>query len=1361
MVFFLLFSFTLKAGEFPIKINDVSGLNTSWPILTSISFPEGEIIDSSNIRIMSGEKEVPSQVDVTATWRDGSIRWALAGFTASPQGNYRVEFGEGIKRGRYPNPLKVTKLPNDGFEVNTGVAIYRFVKNKLLPDEGWIVSGKEKRQILENSGAGAYLIDNSNREARVSGETSEITNEVLKEGPNRLAIKRSGWYVTTSGEKLARADVWLYFTAGVPHIKITHSLIFTEDTNKVWFKDYGLEFKTPEQPKDIFFALGEPGEKETVGKIINNSDETYILQSDYPHFAERDYKAVLGKSANGKDSTIAELQIAGDWGYGDYGSYGITIVMPWLAERFPKEISFGQRGARAVLWSGRSGNELDFRAKTLVKDYYKNWVTKGLSLLKDTELDALKSNAQGTARTHDIWFLPLFGEYKEGIVRKTALAGARQILAFADHKWLCETEAMGYPMLHKDTEKFLEEETIISEHWDRFIMPLKAFPMMGYIAWGCYPDRSYGEAGGKPMSTFHALSNLREYGVRREPWRHLARSGERRYYDYGHRFSRFTGDWYLAHWDAPGSPVKIKGRFITTPGGSGRAGLIPLFWGDRTHPFSINAGDIGHWLLDYYLTGDEQSFELVKIIKDSFKKLGWRPKGVPGHFHALGIRTLLTLHIMDWDEDAGKALKELVDEMIDLESQNGFCLFKDHYGSMYKDHRTSHNIVEYYLETKDELAKEAFLKLLDQRYRFDRRGAFVSYKNYDGFTHSIAYWLTGDEKYRTIAEEVVRETRYYHHSSPLSEDLAQKPTNPLDWKNLYVPGRFPGPRTTFFMGHHEYHNPFIGLPTALKLLSEKGWSGKTTPLVVKPMKEPVSEVIFYHQKGKDTELNICVKISSNIELLLPQITSYKSKKHIKGVKTEIEKVMSLGPFFTTKPDIYPSTSKTFNLNVTVPSETLEGLYFLSFTQDVTFTVLDSTSDKVALYCPLGFWSISMGQHSGSGSYGRSGEGLPAFFKVPEKLKEVEIFLGRPAKILYPDGEIALDFSEENIGNVKIPVEGKGGIWSVEYDNTFRSTCPPVFIKLINVEPIVSFISPDLLPEKTVGQPVQTVRTSLPSPTEPFEFVEGISNKGMRLSDGQTIVFSRGKQLEAGGYTFFPENEGTVEFWFRSDRTSHETPMKMTQVISQTFLKSSSLHLRHHTETRAGQRSFDSNLRLELRPIKTTFPLPGFIGNCFFYKDEWNHLAFVWKVEEGKKMDGNLDIYLNGKRLLPTSGYTRVTNLKGSPQFKLSFEVENISIGPFDGTIDLLRISDIVRYTNDFEPSKKYGLDKNTRALFEFDNNLKGVSAFTKEPIVGKKAYGVSTHSGTTAHTPSTPQSGTLRTHPSAYKASPKGLTGLE
>jgi len=346
--FCLLPAVTLKAGGFSLKINDVSGLDSPWPLIGSLAFPMGELRDPSAIRIMGGNKEIPSQVDVAATWRDGSIRWALAGFTASPQGKYSVEYGKGIKRGAYPSPMKVIHGTN-GFTVDTGAALYRFDADKLLPEEGWLSSGGKNIQILKGSGDGAYLVDNSGRTARVAGQGAEVENEVLKEGPARLVLKRSGWYVTDVGEKIARAEVWFYFSQGVPYFKVTHSLVITEDTNRVWFKEYGLEFKTSTLPASVYCTSGEPG-KEEIKKVTAEGSDIYMLQDQYPHFAERQYRAVIGKSSGGRDSVLKEYETAGDWAHGDYGSYGITVAMPWLAERFPKEISCGPSGARAVLW---------------------------------------------------------------------------------------------------------------------------------------------------------------------------------------------------------------------------------------------------------------------------------------------------------------------------------------------------------------------------------------------------------------------------------------------------------------------------------------------------------------------------------------------------------------------------------------------------------------------------------------------------------------------------------------------------------------------------------------------------------------------------------------------------------------------------------------------------------------------------------------------------------------------------------------------------------------------------------------------------------------------------------------------------
>ena len=785
----------------------------------------------------------------------------------------------------------------------------------------------------------------------------------------------------------------------------------------------------------------------------------------------------------------------------------------------------------------------------------------------------------------------------------------------ADPVWLCETEAMGYPMLHKDTERFPAEEALISEYWDRFLLPLKVFPMNGFIAWGCYPDRSYSSGNKVVMSQFHALSSLREYGVRREPWRHYARSGERIYYDYGYRFSRFTGDWYLAHTDAPGSPGKEKGGFITALGGRGISGKLPLFWGDRTSQFYINAGDIGHWLLEYYLTGDERSLELVHMIREAFRKNGWKPKAPTWQYHATGIRTLLTLFIMDWDEDIGKVARGLVKEMVDLQSQNGFRLFENGYGPMYKDHRTSHNILEYYLETGDELAKEAFLKLVDQRYRFDRRTVTVSYKNYDAFTHAIAYWMTGDERYRRVVEQTVRDSLYYTGRLPFSKDLAMKPENFLDWPNLLIPfPEVPGPRRSIFMGHHEYHNPFIGLPTALKFLAKEGWSGETTPLIVKPIREPAAKIIFLHKEGEDTLLSLYMKTEYGRRPAVPETVSYETGEKVQGVKCGIEKRMSRGLWFSQHPDAYPEYYEGYHASITFPADKPGGLYLLDPGKGITFTLLDISTKKAALYCPEGFWSQSMGEHSGAMPYGRAGEGRPAFFRVPEGLDELKILLGRPARILAPDGSTAVEISDENEGELVIPAKDRSGTWSIEYHiQSFRGMCPPVFARLLNVEPVVAFGLESHLPGGIKGG-IPESKPPVPAPLSPLEFTKGVSQDALRLSGGRTISFPMGEALAAGGHAYFPYASGTVEFWFRADRSTFEIPLGMGQGLNELiFLKAPQVRLTHRYFGRSSYRKIDSTLRIELLSSETGPSPAGFHSAHYFRAGEWTHVAYTWAV----------------------------------------------------------------------------------------------------------------------------------------------------
>jgi hypothetical protein len=191
----------------------------------------------------------------------------------------------------------------------------------------------------------------------------------------------------------------------------------------------------------------------------------------------------------------------------------------------------------------------------------------------------------------------------------------------------------------------------------------------------------------------------------------------------------------------------------------------------------------------------------------------------------------------------------------------------------------------------------------------------------------------------------------------------------------------------------------------------------------------------------------------------------------------------------------------------------------------------------------------------------------------------------------------------------------------------------------------------------------------------------------------------------------------VEFWFRADRNTHEIPVAMTQFVSQSFVQAPHVRLVHRYETRSSYANVDSTLRLELLAPQGGDPAAGFQGEHFFRAGEWTHVAYTWEVKQGEKMDGTLSIFVNGHRLHSARAYLKLKPLAGSPGFGLSREGKNVVLGPFEGSMDGLRISDTVRYTEDFAPTRAAPVkDANTRALFLFDGDLAGVSAFSPQPV---------------------------------------------
>lgn len=932
---------------FGLRVDDVSGLAEPWPMIGGLPFAAGAVSDADQIRVVDERgAEVPAQIDTVAWWPDGSIRWAQAGITASPQGHYRVEYGQDVSRRAVAAPLVVEELPDGELRIDTGAAVFTFRPHGLLPD-AVSVGGIA---VLRDSAAGAYLVDNRGRMARVAGEAAEIENALLKQGPARVVIRREGWYVDGEGEQFARAKAWFYFAAGSPALRITHSLIFTRDTNELWPADYGLEFTTGQVADEVLFGFKEPsqlerfpamaggdplerltpeefaelaelysqglwqGERE-VFRVEPGGDEVYLLQEDYPHLLERDFQAVVGRIPAGRSGhkqdvfwnhdVLKERELSDDWGLARYADFSLAVVTPQLAQRFPKEIAVDADGIRVALWSGRSGRQLDFRAPSLVNDYYKKWAeyslrppNRGQAALE--YLASQESNAMGAARTHDVWLIPGPAEVAEPLHLQRMAAASYPPLLQADPAWLAATGAIGYPIHPVDDVRFEREEAVLRDLWTGLmggVFHNAGLRRSGFITWGANPNI----AG---FAKWFRISRLIDYNLRRGAWNLYIRSGNRSYYDYGARFNQFAGDWELGHWEVGD---KYPGGFS-----SGTDNDLPFYWGSSSELGGTKptGHTVMNWLLEYYLTGNEHSNELISMIVDAYRRHG---EDETRRVLASNIAVLSPLYSHTGDEELRRLADSQVEQMVDLDNPTGLS---DEHGAgvYYKTHRNLLALYDYYLATADERARQSFLQGVEDKYRyhlvFDRvgqpgsRGAFG--RSFTSFLFAIGWKWTGREEWLRLLNRVNDEFREGSETIGLMTQMA----------------------------------PFMGVPTALAVLADAEDAIGPFPLLEH---SGPCQLRLVKEEGHPLEMEIYIRTGDAIDEQAPPelVTSAPDGSQLDSTAFELVQM------FQTRNEPRRNPRRWF-IRAGIPASAAGGEYKITFPDAALVAILKSNAVELEL-----------------------------------------------------------------------------------------------------------------------------------------------------------------------------------------------------------------------------------------------------------------------------------------------------------------------------------------------------------------------------------------------------------------------------
>lgn len=305
-----------RAAE-PVTLHWLGTAAPAAPVGVSwgVPWPKGAVHPTTPLRLTTASgTNLPLQTWPVAYWPDGSVKWTghalavaphLAGpFTLTPLAT--------------PDAAPATALTctedADGFTIDTGVYRARILKKSAELIESLTVGS---RIVAQHGHLIALREDRSQPDTRRDlsslGTIERISLE--QNGPIRAVLKLEGHHVD-SGASPARAwlpfTVRLYFFAGSPALRLTHSLVFDGDPQKDFIKGLGLTFDVPfaEEPhnRHIRFvgdtsadpnptsATGVwaqpvrmlPGYRPSAGRTVTELYAAHLAGQRVPHLADLD-----------------------------------------------------------------------------------------------------------------------------------------------------------------------------------------------------------------------------------------------------------------------------------------------------------------------------------------------------------------------------------------------------------------------------------------------------------------------------------------------------------------------------------------------------------------------------------------------------------------------------------------------------------------------------------------------------------------------------------------------------------------------------------------------------------------------------------------------------------------------------------------------------------------------------------------------------------------------------------------------------------------------------------------------------------------------------------------------------------------
>ncbi|MHC4871136.1 MAG: exo-rhamnogalacturonan lyase family protein [Planctomycetota bacterium] len=1247
-----------KETKIPILLDIPEGADKfkDFPVTFGVPFGKGALWDIKNLAVVdSKDNVIPAEFEISGRWvEEGAAKWVRVDTVFSAGENYFVTLKE--NKPAAAGGIRITSKTDTEITVENSRAVFVLGKGPS-PIKEIKLGGKT---VASSAGTkGLYVIDSKGRIA--SAASKNETMKIESEGPVEVCVRFEGDYVTSEGEKTARHITRVRCYYDKPFADITHTLVISTDTEKLWLKDVGWEMALTEgKGKTAWFGASAADQK--VSQEVTLTDEAYMIQESHYRFKNDKNKFSIAAVSNGKESVAKEGQECGDWTAFSNGSSGLGVICKDSARQNPKEFMVKGNKITMKLFSSRKGEELDFRSTACIKRWglqnlYDKTLSRGSRRNQIERVSAIKSNAFGWSKSHEISWVPFTANNFKDTAERAVLRND-PVYALISPEWIYRTKAMGalYP---KTAGKFEEVESSVEGIADFWMSKVPDFGFLGFIDY--FATHGFWK-GDYPLLRRYSLN----YGTRSFYWYLYARSGERKYREYAENVNRTWMDGNFSHLTGHS---KVKGLYTRSVGADDKYRdsqyCLPFYWGSENQFHKSSTTDLNKLINYYYLTGYRRAKDCMYQYADGLKNAWAKKIGEREWRHFGMLIAMQQAYQFTFDNE----VKYMADFMADFlyDEKTALLVTKNKgYNSLYK---TNADIVKM-INTPEILGRPELKEMAKRVSRFwwNNQSDIFGYANPRAFIGSYLYSEEKDPRIPAVLDRMLGELAV------------------INVKKLKESGsEIAGVRLKFaLMGFAWAQHVVSSAPQKSFLKAGEirvSDVNEKTALVVK--KENNKKLTAVYKGAADF-----ADMTANVSVKTDGVTrGYGDTNGLKLVK-----ICSLGSGAT---------------DITVPVDAPAGNYLFCPSKTGSHIYRYGESEKAVLYGP-DFWKMTTLEKPGR----------KVFFEITDKCERPEIFFQEATKLYTPDNKLYKDKAVS--GWTKLPKDSKG-IWRFDVEGNG-------WTKVRDIAPFFAFDSKENLMIPGINwkkdQKDGTEQKSDGSKSDGF--VKGAIN----LKDNQALRIIKKSLYISENKTdadksVMPFKTGTIEFFIKPDWNTFDLPKN----------KSKSL-FRVKTNAPKGIRNTWS-LSYMYRPDHSLW----FFNESFYAEvlcakkgnkdartqvwrrtlvedNRWIHLAWTWRIikNSGKKGVDMLatTVYVNGKK-----GKSQVTtqDLAEVMHKPVSFYITGRE---FKGEIDELRVSNNVRYREDFYPPARNAeltADKNTLMLFHFNGNLEGESGVTDEKIV--------------------------------------------